>query len=187
MAAALLSGCFPTVMQPSTNPGDYDITTLSGGDIYDDAETEQLVDIPAPPGQVPGETDPGKVIAVIKKGQRAPFSGLLFSPQATAETVAEIKWADANCEAECTRKRERQRVLAELELAKLQASYDSLSSSCTVRVKTRDDTIDFMEKKLEKVSEPDTLAWFAGGAAGGMFLGIALSIGVMAATNEIRE
>jgi len=51
----------------------------------------------------PGESDPGKVISPMKKGQKAPFTGVLLSPRAVGEVIVELESFDERLHLEITR------------------------------------------------------------------------------------
>lgn len=59
--------------------------SLASTAIADDA-----VSIPAPPPPVSGEIDVGAAISPMKKGQVAPFTGVLLSPKALATIVVQL-------------------------------------------------------------------------------------------------
>jgi len=141
-------------------------------------------DIPAPPPADPDEPDVGSTIAPIKMGQTAPFSGVLFSSKATAEVIAELKNKEEECKLLVGKKVAECEVNAKLELQKLQAELDAQKKSSGLKIKNRDDTIAFMDKRLEKLNDPNTELWFAVGAGGGFILGAVLTVVIAHAVTE---
>lgn len=76
------------------------------------------------------------------------------------------------------------KVINKLEKAKLQIELDAEKKSCKVKVDTRDKTISFMDKRLEKLNNPKTEMWFVIGAGGGFVLGVTVTILTVFATSE---
>lgn len=131
----------------------------------------------------PTPPQPRGKVASIKEGQKAPFSGVLFDTVAAGrlhvnklnllgETNLEIKTALA-----------RQAALYELKLDILRAE---LAAEKRLRVETiliKDKEIAYLNKQLESALKPTYAeAWLAGG----LVLGIALTIGTAYAVAEVR-
>jgi len=180
--ASLTAGCTPGF---SFNRQGIAMQPVAGGVYLNIPQVAASSDnIPAPPPADPSEPDVGSTIAPIKMGQTAPFSGVLFSSKATAEVIAELKNKEEECKllvgkgvAECE-------VSAKLELQKLQAELDAQKKSSGLKIKNRDDTIAFMDKRLEKLNDPNTKLWFALGSGGGFILGAVLTVVIAHAVTE---
>lgn len=147
----------------------------------------EMAAIPDPPEPQPGEEDPGAVVAVIKQNQRAPFTGLLFSPQAAAETIAEIKTQREQCDIDCKFQLDMLKAQHALELQRAQNDYSALEKGCEVRVQTRDETIKFMDDRMREMADPNTELWFTLGAGGGLVTGIVLSLATFAIYQEAAK
>jgi len=143
--------------------------------------------LPPPPPLQPGETDIGKAVAIIKKAQVAPFTGVLLSPAAAATVIAEIKNQDAKCAIEIQKKLDELKVQSDLKYKQLEISYNTFKSSCEIKIKSRDDTIDLLNRTLEKNTNPKTELWFIGGLTGGFLVGVGLTVATVFALSKTME
>ena len=64
------------------------------------------------------------IVTDLEKGQTAPYSGVLFNPEAAAQLLAQQKYADAECE-----------LKIDLELDKLGAQMDLINESLKASLK----------------------------------------------------
>ncbi len=119
----------------------------------------------------------------LEQGEQAPFAGTLFNPQATAQLIAESQFEMSECDLRIEFEVERTQAECQLQISILQASYDSLNQRHT----------DLMEIKNEEIETYRLMAldrpnknnhWWL---AGGVVTGIGLTLGVLFATQEIRE
>ena len=122
----------------------------------------------------------GKV-AAIKKGQRAPFDGILFDKRAEATITAKRESAVKVCE-----------INKDYELKKLKAQCDFDKRFLTIEKTTAQNKHDSLmnlknaevkrlEKALDKATKPDySRFWFVGG----FVAGVGLSIGIFYAAAQ---
>lgn len=126
--------------------------------------------IEAVPTLDPKESDPGKVISPMRKGQKAPYTGVLLAPQSLASVVAELESvpekikidvnkAVSECQTKCELAASNAATRCTADKAILQSSIDANEKV----VKAYDEKV----KKLES-QKTNPLAWLGVGAAGGI-------------------
>ncbi len=71
----------------------------------------------------------------LEKGQTAPYSGVLFNPEAAAQLLAQQKYADAECD-----------LKIDLELDKLGAQMDLINESLKVSLRATENKYDSVIK-----------------------------------------
>jgi len=125
----------------------------------------------------------GKV-AAIKKGQTAPFDGILMDKEAEATTTAKRESAVKICEIE--KDYETKKIKSECEFNKRllmiekeadQKKYNSLMALKNAEIKR-------LEDSLKKTDKTDYTRWWF---AGGILAGIGLSVGIFKIAVEIRQ
>ena len=140
--------------------------------------------LPAPPGLEPGEVSVGKAISILKKGQTAPFTGVLLSPEATADLISRLENYDDSCKLKIDKELQIQKAQSDLKYEQLKITSNTYKKNCEVKLSSRDDTINLLNKTLEKRADPKTEWWFIGGVAGGFVLGAAITIATVYATSN---
>lgn len=134
--------------------------------------------LPQAPSPVPGEVDIGAAISPMKKGQVAPFTGVLLSPTATAQLIVQLETQPqlikvqvdhqaALDKANCDFQLNEQKNTLETDKKILQAQVDAdnkLVASLTDQV-----------QKLE-ASRPNTALWFGLGAGAGVVVTVLLTL-----------
>lgn len=126
----------------------------------------------------PGETDVGPIISPMKKGQVAPFTGILFSIVAAASIVAtingipnqikvEVDHQTALDKAQCDFDKAEQKNISDTTNKVLQAQLDG----STKQVNILTDQV----KKLED-GRPNTALWFGLGAGAGVVVTVLLTL-----------
>ena len=119
----------------------------------------------------------------LEKGQNAPYSGVLFNPEAAAQLLAQQKYADAECE-----------LKIDLELDKLGAQMDLINESLKVSlratenkyesiIKIKNDEIDRLTG-LAINSDADYTHWWT---AGGFVVGALVSLAIFYAAVETSK
>ena len=140
--------------------------------------------LPPPPSLVPGEVSVGKAISVLKKEQAAPFTGILLSPEATADLISRLENYDSECKLKIDKQLALQKAQQDLKYEQLNITYETFKNNCQVKISSRDDTIKVLNDTLEKRTDPKTEWWFIGGVAGGFILGAAITVATVYATSE---
>lgn len=130
------------------------------------ANSQSTPPIPAP---VPkeGESDPGSVVTTLHKGDPAPYSGTLFSPEAVANVIAQIESTQSKIDAEVKKATSEQKAEYELKLKQEQNALAEEQAKRAAQVKNRDDQIKELNKQLSKDKNPPVVLWVGGGAAAG--------------------
>ena len=140
--------------------------------------------LPPPPELEPNEVSVGKAISILKKGQKAPFTGVLISPEATADLIVRLETFDKECQIKIDKELSTQKIKSDLKYEQLKITYENYVNNCQVKISSRDDTIKLLNKTLEKNTNPKTEWWFIGGVAGGFVLGAAITIATVYATSS---
>ena len=119
----------------------------------------------------------------LEKGQIAPYSGVLFNPEAAAQLLAQQKYADAECE-----------LKIDLELDKLGAQMDLINESLKVSLRATenkyDSIIQIKNDEIERLtdlavnSDADYTHWWT---AGGFVVGALVSLAIFYAAVETSK
>lgn len=123
-------------------------------------------------------------ISPMNKGDKAPFNGVLLDAEAAAKIIVNQKEAENKCKIEI----EKEVGIAEakllLDLENIKASRDALQKELDVRVKLKNEHIEFLENQAVKNSKKASNGkwWLIGGIA----IGIALTIGGAFVIREVR-
>ena len=140
-------------------------------------------DIPLP-ALIQGEVDPGYAISPMKKGQKAPFSGVLLSPGATAEITVRLNSAKDDIRLEVNKVKLEMAALNDLNLEKKRLEYEAdleiIRSNLEFTTKQKDAAIIALE--IEKEERPSKTFWFSLGT----ITGIGLSLTILFAAKELR-
>lgn len=136
---------------------------------------------------LPGEKDPGAAISPMRSGQRAPFSGVLFSPPAVANVIVELESFEERLHIEIMRTISEQQADCDKKISDvenklttdkkiLQANIDSkniLIKELNVQIKNLKD---------ERDSKWHPGAWLGIGAAGGIALTVLTAFAISKAS-----
>ena len=119
----------------------------------------------------------------LEKGQTAPYSGVLFNPEAAAQLLAQQKYADAECE-----------LKIDLEIDKLGAQMDLINESLKVSLRATENKYDSIIKiKNDEInrltdlainSDADYTHWWT---AGGFVVGALVSLAIFYAAVETSK
>ena len=122
-------------------------------------------------------------VSSLKIGQKAPYAGILLDPVAAAKMIVDKKYIQI--ELELSLRKEFAKQLADKRLAfdLLKVEHDSLKKIHVETVKLRDKQISSLETALKnEMGKGDNREWWL---AGGVLIGIALSIAVFYASVEV--
>jgi len=139
--------------------------------------TSLLATPPAPP-DVP-KYDLGN-FTILKKDQKAPFSGFLFDQESVAKILVEIEFSTLELELKYDFERSKSEALWQLKLDNTLAANETLEARHTSLIKIKDDEISRLREISLKQPNDYSHWWFAGGVVGG----ILLSLGVFYAAAE---
>lgn len=112
------------------------------------------------------EPDPGAVMSPLKKGQTAPFTGVLLSPSAAASVIAEIKSIDAKVAIEVDKAKKDASAKGAFDLKEAEVRCAADKKILQAGVESRDARIKILEDKVG--SAPNPVLWASLGAAGGI-------------------
>jgi len=116
-----------------------------------------------------GEPDPGLVISPLKRGNRAPFSGVHLAPASVATIIADYKFATEQINIEVERARSEILAQYEFEKKRLKIEFDTDKSLLQRSLDESNAETDRISKLLKKEieSRPNVPFWVGIGFAGG--------------------
>ena len=122
----------------------------------------------------------GKV-AAIKKGQRAPFDGILFDKRAEATITAKRESAVKVCEIDKDYKLKKLKAQCDFDKRFLSIEKITTEGKHDSLMKLKNAEVKRLEKALDKATKPDySRFWFVGG----FVAGVGLSIGIFYAAAQ---
>lgn len=144
----------------------------------------QGIPVPATPELWPGEPDVGAAVSPMRKGQAAPFTGVLFSPRAIAIVITELKnipelvkietdKTKKVCEAECDFKVKNIQIVLESDMKVLKAKLESSNKENAI-----------FQNRIKKIedSQPNLTWWVGGGFAVGALTTVLIVFGTSQAS-----
>ena len=111
-------------------------------------------------------------IVTLKKDDRAPFAGTLFSTTAAARIAIDLENNKAVCDLKIGEAVEKQKAYDKFQLDLRQASLDACLQKYTVVVDLKQQQIDELSDQLKKNTGPQPAWWFAGGVVGGITISL---------------
>ncbi len=127
----------------------------------------------AMPTHVYAEEGSGKVTS-LKKGDVAPYDGILFDGKSAARLVAEKDYEEFNCKLKIEYEVEKIQARHSMALATCKASFDALKEQNTSLLDIRDEEIKRLQELALKNPNSNANWWFAGGAVAGIITSIAI-------------
>ena len=121
--------------------------------------------------QVPANEQPvGQVISPLKKGQAAPYTGVLLSPEAVAKVVVDYNNLKAESKIEAERARAEQEAKDKFIISELKADLKQEKAVAAAQITNRNEQIKILNQRLAETesARKDTLWWTAGGAVVGL-------------------
>lgn len=147
------------------------------------------VTLPAPPPPVPGEVDVGAAISPMKKGQIAPFTGILLSPKAVATVIAQLNTMQDQIKIEVDKARGEEQAKCEFRVAettnRLETDKKILQAQVDEKTKTNVILTDQLKKAEE--SRPNLPLWVGLGAGAGLIIGVGVSALAVYATSHASK
>jgi LPS O-antigen subunit length determinant protein (WzzB/FepE family) len=116
------------------------------------------------------EKDVGPAISPMRKGQKAPFTGVLLSPEATSTVIVEYQDRKRAIDLEVNRTRDLEREDCRKQNTDAQIKNEEQKKVQQVRLDESLDTIKKLEAEIEKEKNdrPSRAFWAGLGAAGGV-------------------
>lgn len=131
--------------------------------------------ITLPPQQLqPGEPDPGRAISPMKKGQKAPFTGVLLSPRAVSEIIVEFESFDEKLHLEITRAINQEQASCDKKVNDLTAKTTAIQKELQANLDASRRETDAFKTELKNVKDSQINPYFLVGA--GVAGGIALTL-----------
>jgi len=123
------------------------------------------------------------IITDIIEGQTAPFSGTLLNPAAVAQMLAEKEASETECELRIEYAEDRQQAMCDLMVNSTAASLEALQERYNTIMDIKDQEIERLtEIAIEADHRDFSTVWFTGG----VILGVATTIAIAFAINEIE-
>lgn len=140
--------------------------------------------LPNPPALV-NEPDPGAVITPMKKGEKAPYTGVLLSPKSTASILVQLKSIDEKVKIEVNKARGEEKAQCTKDLSDQKVAYETDNKVLSATIVEQTKRIEIVEKKLKDAekSRPNIALWTSLGAVGGV---IVTSLTFFAVSQAIR-
>ena len=123
------------------------------------------------------------VIRDVREGQPAPFTGTLLNPAAVAQLFAEQEANQTECELRIQYAEDRQQQMCSLSLDSTVASLEALQERYNSIMEIKDGEIERLTEIALEADNGDYSHWWF---AGGIVIGVATTIGIAFAINEIE-
>lgn len=132
---------------------------------------------PAPP-PVAGEVDVGSAISPMKKGQIAPFTGVLLSPKASATIIVQLNLLSEQIQIEIDRVKGEEKAKCDFRVAETSNTLTTDKKILQAQLDEREKRINIVTDALKKEenSRPNLPLWVGVGTGAGFVLGVGLSI-----------
>ena len=136
----------------------------------------------ANPPETPIEAPIEPKVTGIQKGEIAPYSGVLFNPLAAARILTDKNYSDEECKLKIDYAVQKEIARMNLLLNSTQASMDSMELKYASIIKIKDTEIERLSEIALKSNKSHSAWW----AAGGVIVGIALTIATVYAVGELK-
>lgn len=135
------------------------------------------VTLPQPPAPAPGEPDVGAAISPMKKGQIAPFTGILLSPKATATIIANLNALQEQIKIEVDHARAEEQAKCDFRVSETTTHLEADKKILQAQVDDRGKQITILTDQLKKeeANRPNTPLWVGLGTGAGLIIGVGLS------------
>ena len=149
-------------------------------------EDTSLLSFPPIPPLAKNETDTGELISPMKKGQTAPFTGLLLSPKAIASIIADIQSRDEEIEIKIQRGIETTKIQRSYEMTVERIRNESDNKLSLNRIQEQRKEIDRLDAALKKEKEdrPNPIVWAAVGVGAGILVSTLTAAAVVYAVKQ---
>lgn len=129
---------------------------------------EGIVKIPTVQA-LPDESDVGDAVSPLKKGQKAPFTGVLFSPSAAATILTEITTFDERVKLEVENAKRICTAKCDFEKAEMSAHFDAERKVLIASSEEKSSRIQVLTSEITRLESEKTnpYLWTGVGVAGG--------------------
>ena len=144
---------------------------------FADTPVASTITVPTPPALQPGEIDVGAAISPMKKGQIAPFTGILLSPKATATIIAQLNSTQDLIKIEVDHARAEEQAKCEFRVSETVTHCEADKKILQAQVDEQNKRIGIVTDALKKeeANRPNTPLWVGLGTGLGFVLGVGLS------------
>lgn len=139
------------------------------------------------PTLVLGEKDPGLAISPMKKGQKAPFTGVLLSPQSSANIIVEFETFQERIQLEVNKAIKQEQADCQKKVSDLSAQSETDKKILQANIDEKGRTISNLRTEVKKLNDdaaarwaPTT--WIGLGTAGGILLTVLTAFAISKAT-----
>lgn len=147
-----------------------------GQTVFSPEPDEKLQSLPLPQLQ-PGEKDPGIAISPMRRGQRAPFSGVLFSPRAVADVIVEFESFEERLHIEIMRTINEQQAECDKKLSDVENKLTTDKKILQANIDSKDKVIKELHGQIKILKDEQESRWHPGAWLGiGAASGIALTV-----------
>lgn len=145
--------------------------------------------LPQPPPPVPGEVDVGAAISPMKKGQVAPFTGILLSPKATATIIAQLNTMQDQIKIEVDHARAEEKARCDFRVAETENRLETDKKILQAQVDEKTKTNALLTDQLKKAEEsrPNLPLWVGLGTGVGLVVGVGVSALAVYATSHASK
>ena len=148
-------------------------------------EPEKMEDVLPPVQLMPGEKDPGLALSPMKKGQKAPFTGVLLSPMAVANVIVELKSIDEKIQIEVNAAVQRQVAICTKTTSDLNTRHQADSKILQADLDDKARTILAREQEIKRLKDEQTNPWTWMGV--GTASGIAITLLTVFAVSKVTK
>ena len=128
-------------------------------------------------------TDLNGTVTSLNKGESAPYAGILLDSEATAKILTERKYLGLQYELKLDLEIKKINAAHDLKLGLLQARFDNLQGKHVVILNIKNDEITRLQEIVKDRPNSYSEWWLAGGVV----IGILVSIGVFYAAVEVNK
>lgn len=149
----------------------------------------QQATIPDPPPPVPGEIDVGAAISPMKKGQIAPFTGVLLSPKATATIIAQLNTLQDQIKIEVDHARAEEKAKCDFRVNETTNRLETDKKILQAQVDEKGKQVVILNDALKQAeaNRPNTPLWVGLGTGAGLVVGIGLTVLTVYAVNQASK
>lgn len=144
------------------------------------------ITLPDAPKPAPGEPDVGAAISPMKKGQVAPFTGILLSPKATATIIAQLNTLQEQIKIEVNHVRAEEKARCDFRVAEIKTTTDADRKVLQAQLDARNKEINVLNGVIKQHEEnkPNTPLWVGLGTGLGFVVGAGLTVLTVYAVNQ---
>lgn len=146
--------------------------TIAGSALADPVITLPEISLPA------GEPDVGAALSPMKKGQVAPFTGVLLSPMASAIMITQINSLDAQIKIEVDRARAEEQAKSDFKVKEVTITLNADKSILQAHLDERTKEINILTDALKKEesNRSNTPLWMGVGTGVGLIVGVGITV-----------